>query len=387
MGDTLSQLFALSLPVHSTPTVEDPPSLSRQMSDFMEQTNASLLEALPYKTSLLEISGTILKLTGTRSFYNESYGINVTTDGYCVGQYASTSTDYEVEQITAFKEYLDQKGIALLYVNLPAKYIEDSYFTDQFGGQSYLNRNMDLFLERISQAGIEYLDLRNNIVEQGLDPLSMFYRGDHHWTVPTALWASQQVAEKLNQSFGYNLNLSLYDPQRFSVQFRENCWLGEQARKLSLNYLGLDDFTLMVPEYPTSFTFYRSDGSVQATGDFGIFIDQNALQYSGDYYDGPSLHYAYGTGNCDYLVNHLIDGKNVLILGDSYQQNMLPFFSLGVSKVKAIAPRDKEVFGIKSVRDLVENGDYDIVIIAYAQFMLGAHDDPQNVNARMFDFS
>lgn len=39
-----------------------------------------------------------------------------------------------------------------------------------------------------------------------------------------------------------------------------------------------------------------------------------------------------------------------------------------------------------SVRDLIESGDYDTVIIAYAQFMIGAHDDETNANYRMFTF-
>ena len=116
--------------------------------------------------------------------YNRSYGMNITTTGYNVGRYEKTSTDYEVQQMTDFKNYLDSKGIRLLYVNEPAKYIDDAYYTEQFGGESYLNRNADLFLQRISEAGIESLDLRDCIAEEGLDPMSLFYRTDHHWTVP-----------------------------------------------------------------------------------------------------------------------------------------------------------------------------------------------------------
>ena len=64
--------------------------------------------------------------------YNRSYGMNITTTGYNVGRYEKTSTDYEVQQMTDFKNYLDSKGIRLLYVNEPAKYIDDAYYTEQF---------------------------------------------------------------------------------------------------------------------------------------------------------------------------------------------------------------------------------------------------------------
>ncbi len=32
-----------------------------------------------------------------------------------------------------------------------------------------------------------------NIREEGLDPLSLFLRTDHHWTVPDSKWADRSV--------------------------------------------------------------------------------------------------------------------------------------------------------------------------------------------------
>ena len=49
---------------------------------------------------------------------------------------------------------------------------------------------------------IDYVDLRDNIRQEGIDPMSLFFRTDHHWTVPAAKWAAQITAQKLNDTFG-----------------------------------------------------------------------------------------------------------------------------------------------------------------------------------------
>jgi hypothetical protein len=38
------------------------------------------------------------------------------------------------------------------------------------------------------------------------------------------------------------------------------------------------------------------------------------------------------------------------------------------------------------VLEEIDSGNYDTVIIAYAQFMLGSHDDEGNSNYRQFSF-
>ena len=59
---------------------------------------------------------------------------------------------------------------------------------------------------------------------------------------------------------------------------------------------------------------------------------------------------------------------------------MAPFLSLGISDIKVVVLRGMT----GSIREEIEKGDYDTVIIAYAQFMIGAHDNPSSANYRMF---
>lgn len=72
------------------------------------------------------------------------------------------------------------------------------------------------------------------------------------------------------------------------------------------------------------------------------------------------------------------------MLGDSYAQVTQPFLSLGVHEVDSLILRNcKDSFDLKDY--IIENG-YDTVVICYAQFMIGAHDNPSSANYRMFSF-
>ncbi|SDB54104.1 hypothetical protein SAMN02910298_02763 [Pseudobutyrivibrio sp. YE44] len=71
-------------------------------------------------------------------------------------------------------------------------------------------------------------------------------------------------------------------------------------------------------------------------------------------------------------------------LGDSYDNVIQPYLSLGIHQVDSLILRDSDnSFGVRKY--IVENG-YDTVIVVYAQFMVGAHDNEESENYRMFSF-
>lgn len=328
---------------------------------------------------LIDINGLMAKTLNMRGYYS-NLGIYITNNDYIVTASEKTTTDYEYEQTIAFRDYLETNGVYLLYVNEPTKYNEDRLFRDSFGVESYSNRNMDLFLHRIREAGVNAIDLRENINQEGLDVSKLFYRTDHHWTTPAGLWATRIIADGLNKYCGYNIDLGIYDHDNYEFRTWTSCWLGEQGRKVAATYVGLDDYTEVKPKFETSYIFKNPDGTTY-DGTFDDFVNEQIYNTENDVYINGSWHYSYARINC--INNHADTGK-ILIIGDSYDHVTQCFLSLGVREVDSLILRDcDDAF---SLRDYIINNSYDTVIIAYAQFMVGAHDSPSSANYRMFSF-
>ena len=331
------------------------------------------------KKELINLNGSMAKLLHIQGYYG-NMGMYVTDDGYIVSAYDQTTTDYEYGQTVAFRDFLESNGIRLLYVNEPAKYIDDSEFTSEFGVDTFTNRNMDRFLNRIREAGINTVDLRDNIREEQINVKDLFYRTDHHWTAPAGLWASRIMAGALNDYCGYDIDLTILDPDQFETREWKDCWLGEQGRKLAVTYTGLDDYTEVKPTFETDYTFISGDGTAH-NGNFNEFINEWTYNTEIDVYDSPSWHYSY---NRLIGTNNDVEKGKILLVGDSYDNVTQCFLSLCVNEIDSLVLRGFD--DSFSLRDYIINNGYDTVIIAYAQFMLGSHDDPSSANYRMYSF-
>lgn len=339
----------------------------------------SFIDSLWHKKEFIDLNGILAKLLKMQGFYSDM-GMYITDDGYIVSSSDPTSTDYEYMETIALRDFLALRGVNLLYVNEPTKYLDDSLFEEEFGIETYSNRNADLFLSRIREAGVNTIDLRDSIKADGKDVSELFYRTDHHWTTPTGLWATKIMAQALNDHCGYHIDTSIYDPIRFTTREWKECWLGEQGRKVAETYVGLDDYTELKPNYETNFTFKDYDGTLR-DGSFEDFIDETIYNTDTNVYENDSWHYAYD--RIDSINNNVAEGR-VLMICDSYDYVTQPFLSLGVHEVDSLIMRDfDDSFSLRNY--IIEKG-YDTVIIAYAQFMIGAHDDESSANFRMFTF-
>lgn len=342
--------------------------------------SAHLNANLPFKQDMVNINGVIAKNLGLREIYRNSGGV-VLDNGYIAGIYSCTSTDYEIEQIKGLKEFLDARDIDLLYVNEPTKYFDDQYIEENLGLNTYVNNNADRFLKRLNEAGINYIDLREHFSEE--DSFDYFYKTDHHWTVPAGKEAAEIIMKELNDEYGYDIDLSLYADDNFTVTEYKDVWLGEQGRKFGASYVGYDDYIAITPKYSTSFGMSKDNEVVSGSFeevlmDKSLYLPEKNVNKAEAY----SWHYSY-LGNIGAVQNNnIVNGKKILVIGDSFAEVTNTFLALGASEMKGIVMRTYK----GSIRDYIDKTDYDIVIVAYVQTMLGAHDVVGSDNYRMFDF-
>ncbi|MBO4901172.1 MAG: hypothetical protein J5518_00065 [Lachnospiraceae bacterium] len=333
------------------------------------------------------LNGLMAKLLHLPGLFEDT-NIYLTDDGTIVSCYDETSTDYEFEQTLSLYEFLKEQGTDLLYVSEPTKYTDDQWFYEQFGKESYVNRNTDVFLARLTEAEIPCMDLRERFDMQNRNAGDLFYRTDHHWTTETGFLAAKEIAEELNARFGMRIDLSVYDDPRYEKTYYKACWLGEQGRKVGRTYVGLDDFCQIKPAFQTDMTLTKFDGTPVAAGSFAdVFINEDFMQQNSpsDLYEGHSWHYSYDyEGFNAKCVNNEVSSGKILILGDSFDHVMHPFLALGVHEADFMILRFfDDGFDLRG--RIAENG-YDAVVISYAQFMIGAHDTEGSSNYRMFCF-
>ncbi|MBR6419540.1 MAG: hypothetical protein IKS42_04335 [Oscillospiraceae bacterium] len=298
---------------------------------------------------------------------------------------AETSGEFETAQLRAFCKYVTEQGMDFLYVNAPTKaWLDDSEFSEYFGVPTYSNANADRVMAALREADVPCLDLRENVKAEGKNIYEMFYHTDHHWRAESGLWASGVIAEELNRRYDYGLDLSRYAPENYEFKVYENAWIGEQGYLFSPYYIGYDSFTEIRPKESGSYQFVNPNGKLkEETGDFGMFLAE--AQYAEEALpSSDSLHYAYcphGIADCSFRNLNCPDGKKILLFGDSFSFSFIPFFLQGVSQIDAVILREAEM----TPREYVQQEDYDAVVFLYAQFMIGAHDDPVSANYKMLD--
>ncbi len=343
------------------------------------------VETLWQKGSFIDLNGAIAKILQMKGYYSDM-GIYLNEDGYIVSIYPEqTTTDYEYEQVAKLNRILEEEGIDLLYVNAPIKYLDDKEVTEEFGVASYKNQEADLLLERLEQAGVPCLDLRDEVLADGKESYAMFFRTDHHWKIESGFWATKKIVEALNEEFDYQMDLSIYDADNYVYTEYKACWLGEQGKKLASSYVGLDDFTVIEPKFDTNFHVTTAKGEI-FDGTFDIFINKERFEQEGDVYENRSWYYSYmpiGIYKTMIQNNNVNQGKALLIM-DSYSYSVAPFLSLSFSELSTMLMRSaEENFDLVSY---IKENNFDTVIICYAEFMIGAHDNPYSSNYKMFSF-
>lgn len=326
--------------------------------------------------AMFDINGTLAKAMQIKNQHSSS-GLYLSKDGYIDTKMPQTSTDYEVEQVIGLRDFLQEHDIDLVYVNKPVKYLEDEKFTNEFGVKSFSNQNADIFLASIREAGVNCIDLRENIKNENIDIRSMFYRTDHHWTTFAGLWASEKIAKHLNETIGYHIDESIYQMDNFEVMTLPNMWIGEQGRKFSKRYVGLEDYSYIFPKKQVALSFEQ--GNVES--DFMYFIADLAESNMKMPYTSDTMHYSYKFIGAH---NEQVKAGKVLVVGDSYDNVVVPFLSLGIRDIDFVELRYRNENA--DLRKFILDNEFDTVIISYAQFMIGAHDDDSSDNYRMFDF-
>ncbi len=298
---------------------------------------------------------------------NPAYNAVSLHDGYWAFVYKRQDMKERIQSVVSFHEFLQSLHIPLTYIQAPGKINahgeQDAWLRSRY---DFSNANADQLLSGLRENGIDTIDLREYFHQTTPDDQyhQLFFRTDHHWLPQTALAAAGFTAEHLNRKYGFKINTSNLNPNRFNIENLPHFFLGSLGKKVTLSRTAPDDLPILHPDFLTHMHLEIPDKSINAEGPFEITYDKNEINRI-DYY-GKNPYGAYGYGDRPLLViNNLnsseISDKKVLVIKDSFGDTMIPLISLGCKDIVSVDIRNFD----GSLRALIKSFHPDIVLILY----------------------
>ena len=276
----------------------------------------------------------------------------------------STMVTY-AENIKGLQSYLRRRGIDFLYIQAPFK---TSKYDPQLppGIVDDVNPKADLLLSQL-HGTVDYIDLRAELHESGLNQYDYFFKTDHHWKSEGAFWAWGVIAGRLNADYGFQIEPSFVDANLFHSEVYEQWFLGSQGKRVGPLYAGVDDISIITPLFDTTFTFEIPTKNLTRTGSFSEVMFEYSSLHPKDYF--KQSPYAVYTGG-DFPLNIIKnlknpDGKRVLLLKDSFGCTLAPFLAFGCKELDMVDLRYFSQYSKDGLLDYIEKTDPDIVMIIY----------------------
>ncbi|MDR2594442.1 MAG: hypothetical protein LBC87_06715 [Fibromonadaceae bacterium] len=265
-------------------------------------------------------------------------------DGYLANPILRNSfkkIDVFVQKVGYFKHILDSIGIPLVYAQYPSVMCDE----DNFENQAKLR-----LAEKLSQIGVPVIDLTKECRH------SLFYKTDVHWQAKTSIWAGQEISKKLNELYGFDLNVELLDTNNFTEKLATK-WVRNREK---------ENFYIYSPKYTTDINWLLFNGKklFQSSGSFDSLYhfvsDENKVSYA---YTDAYTSYSFSQNN------NLPDGKKILIIGDSFNNPLSKFLTLVFKEVYFI------FYGSSLLDDYLVNKP-DVVVLGFSKY---GFVDPENL--------
>lgn len=311
---------------------------------------------LPEQVKLMECNAFVNRLAGKWIF--ESTEVIRLNNGHLANAgFMNYETRPPDAQITYFQEFVETElNAPYLYTEAPCKLCEED---PQLPMKDMTNANetTTLMLERLEDAGVEVLDLHQRLHAAGLNHYDSFFRTDHHWTVPTGLWAARTMAEELNARFALDLHTDVLAEENFGERVWEKVFVGSWGRKVTAVFAPPEDFALPVPIEPVHVRLTRN-GNVYEGG-FDTLYDEDKI-VPDNFYTGNS----YGSllyGDCGYIkVENLdySDGPVIVLLRESFAGAVGPYLALTAGELHLVDAR----YYTGSIKELLAELQPDVVV-------------------------
>ena len=348
--------------------------LTKEYTSALESdVNASF----PKKNAFIDLNGLFHRVLLQR----EMNGVVLLKNGIeseCMSDRDDEGIRANAESVKEFSDWLGERGIDFLYCQIPMKNDDENDLLPQ-GLTDFSNRVADVFVRFLDEFGVNYLDLRDCIREDGIERSSLYLRTEHHWSPAGGFYAFGKICDELRTKFGEDIPEYVTDIGSYEQVTYKNSSLGYFGQRTGWMFAGFDDFTLIYPSWETRQSSWAPHKELLREGSF-----YDAIFYT-EYLDARwrerGLYGTYIGGDWPVVVHHSetapID-KTVMILIDSYGTIPEAFLTTAYRNVIALDLRWIRLTGMeKTAVEFVEEYSPDIVIIAFNPNQIGSAESEQ----------
>ena len=327
-------------------TAVEVPRTASECKQYTKQLDGILSQTLVGGHRWNELYGTVYKALGKNEENSFKYVRDKDSVLYSGNFYNNSdlSAPGIAGRMRRLQDSLKDQGTKLVVVMYPTKFRED--WSRGYYGIPYNNLNAygDEVLRYLRRYDVDYVDVREIFRNADMKAKDIFYRTDHHWTVPSAFYATGKIIDHLNQKFDANLDPDgkYRDLNNYTVERYAHIYMGSQGRDTGQIYArALDDYTFIYPKFDTNYRYYsRYRGGKERTVDGNIektLIERNYLDVSDPYDREMNNGYLQGIVRYDQIENKLNpNGPTALFIRDSYSSPVATFLSPMFSRIELL---------------------------------------------------
>jgi len=212
------------------------------------------------------------------------------------------------------------------------------------------------------------------MVNDDLNFNTAFFRYHLHWTNKTVLWASRTLGEYINNEYGFNIDLNLWNIDNYDQAFFRWALHGTEANSIG-GYFVSENITFLIPKFPIDLELSadRHGHAVFASNNFlELFLPsvyRGNKHFTEEDIRLPGFHFT-------RIINHNIEeNKRVLLISDSYALSWTKFLSLGIKNLDFMYLITNQTQNY--LWDYLEATDYDLVIFALSDVTVSISSAPE----------
>ncbi|ONI48181.1 hypothetical protein AN643_02890 [Candidatus Epulonipiscioides saccharophilum] len=272
-----------------------------------------------------------------------------------------------------FSKYLNELNIPFVYVQAPHKLSTD--FELPLGYETFANRNADNLISQLTS--IPILDLRHEVVADGLSHYELFYKTDHHFKIEAAFWSTIKITNFISMILDHDPDPFFNDATNYHWDTYSNIFLGSRGARTGECFVGGDDFTIIYPKFDTSLTIEIPTKKINKTGPFDETLMHTQANIALDKEYQTNIYEIYLGWDVDYLkiTNHFAtNNKKIFLVRDSFARPVGPFLSLHYNEVHMVDLRKNTP---SNLVEQINTAQPDLVILMFS---------PQAFEDKMFNF-